>query len=446
MLQDIINPNNKNNISTDSSDNRNKRQTLRERLSSINKIEEEIHVPVHFEGNEEEILPYKKKKTKKFWLIPIFILLLAVIVLIFYTTIGSRAEISLKMRQVSIKADGVFNAVPSFDEEKPGSVVYKTITVSDSESEIVKATAGPSIQKKAVGSFVLYNYYSTSPQTIIASTRIETPDGRIYRINNKTIIPGKTIKAGIDIPGKITVKATADGAGEKYNIKTEDNVSTSTIPGFTKGTPKFEKIVALPIEFTGGFTGTNPIISNEISSTTKNILFKKLTDKLIEETNKNLPDGYVWFNDIKNITFSNPEIVMNSTSSAKMTIKASMKSAIFLKNDLVKLWGPKEITLFSPGGFEIQGFEKLTYMPVPQNKPVLSEGSSFRFSFKGDLDLLGIIDKTSLIQSLLGTKKDNALSVLKDMPEIEGASFNLYPRWKKTFPKDIKSIRINTES
>lgn len=100
---------------------------------------------------------------------------------------------------------------------------------------------------KASGVITIMNAYSEAAQPLVATTRFELPDGRLYRLAESITVPGTRTDSGKTVPGKIDARVVADSTGDRYNITS----GTFTIPGF-KGSPKFEKITA---EVKGAFSG-----------------------------------------------------------------------------------------------------------------------------------------------------------------------------------------------
>ncbi len=107
-----------------------------------------------------------------------------------------------------------------------------------------------STTEKARGTLVIYNDFSADPQSLVATTRFETSDGKVFLLEKSTTIPGKT-----SAPGAIEVNVIADQAGSDFNIEP----TTFTIPGF-KGTPKFDKITGKSTKaMAGGGTGGSEV-------------------------------------------------------------------------------------------------------------------------------------------------------------------------------------------
>lgn len=95
--------------------------------------------------------------------------------------------------------------------------------------------------KKARGKVMIYNEYSSSHQTLVATTRLLSESGKIFRLVDDAIVPGfKKTNNGIEA-GTIQVDVIADGLGEEYII----GPSKFFIPGFKSiNEEKYSKIYA----------------------------------------------------------------------------------------------------------------------------------------------------------------------------------------------------------
>lgn len=114
-----------------------------------------------------------------------------------------------------------------------------------------------SSDKKAHGTITIYNEFSTSPQPLVATTRFEAPDGKIFRLVSGVTVPGME-KVGTETkPGAIEAKVIADEPGGSYNIAE----TSFTIPGFkSSGNDKYAKIYAKSFKsMTGGGEDTEEI-------------------------------------------------------------------------------------------------------------------------------------------------------------------------------------------
>ena len=97
------------------------------------------------------------------------------------------------------------------------------------------------IERRASGKIIVFNNYSTNSQRLIARTRFETLEGKIYRIRDAVVVPGISDKDGRKTPGSIEVTVFADEPGEEYNIGYTDFTKNNGWPNST-GSPFSTKI------------------------------------------------------------------------------------------------------------------------------------------------------------------------------------------------------------
>lgn len=130
-----------------------------------------------------------------------------------------------------------------FEGKKEGAKADREVPIRliEREEEVALSveTSGTSAGNgtKARGNIIISNAYGPEPQQLIATTRFETEDGKVYRLTKGVIVPGVSDVNGKKEPGIIEAEVVADEPGESYNI----GASSFFIPGF-KGNPKYEKI------------------------------------------------------------------------------------------------------------------------------------------------------------------------------------------------------------
>jgi len=95
--------------------------------------------------------------------------------------------------------------------------------------------------EKTKGKVTIYNEFSPDPQTLLATTRLLSENGKIFRLVNETIIPGyKKTSAGIEA-GTIEAEIIADEAGNELDT----NSSKLVFPGFkSTNDERFVKLYA----------------------------------------------------------------------------------------------------------------------------------------------------------------------------------------------------------
>ncbi len=144
---------------------------------------------------------------------------------------------------------------------------------------------------KARGKIIIYNDFSKDAQPLVATTRFQAPDGKIFRLIDGVTVPGVTETGGKRERGKIEASVVADQDGGEYNLPP----TTFTIPGF-KGNPKFEKFSAESIQaFTGGGkSGTSngkKVVSGEDVNRAKTKAIEEAKRLALEEWRQTLGSG-----------------------------------------------------------------------------------------------------------------------------------------------------------
>ncbi len=84
--------------------------------------------------------------------------------------------------------------------------------------------------QKARGFVTIYNFHN-KPQSLIATTRLTSQSGLIFRIDENIVVPSVKSVNGEDVPGEIKVSMTADKIGLEYKIEPDK----FSIPGLWEG-------------------------------------------------------------------------------------------------------------------------------------------------------------------------------------------------------------------
>ncbi len=176
-----------------------------------------------------------------------------------------KANIKLSLKEVPIKV-----AIPvaiskniSSPDFANGIIPGQYFLLSKSGSKIIETSnESISLPLKTGGFISIYNAYSAAPQKLVAQTRFETKDGKIFRIQNPVIVPGVKMSGTKLTPSSIKVNVVSDAAGEEYLI----GPSYFTIPGF-QGSPKYAGFYAESTEPMTSVQNNSTLSSQEIEKT-----------------------------------------------------------------------------------------------------------------------------------------------------------------------------------
>ena len=143
------------------------------------------------------------------------------------------------------------------------------------------ATGSSATGTKAQGTLTVYNTYNAQPQILVATTRFQSPDGKVFHLVNKTTVPGAKVANGKTTPSSIDAQVVADQPGADYNVGPSQNWQ---IPGFN-GTPRYGKFYAeAKTPMTGGASGNQIVATNDDIAQGRTKIESTLLDVLKSKT------------------------------------------------------------------------------------------------------------------------------------------------------------------
>ncbi len=424
-------------------------QKERPRILEIPEEKEIIQEPVSILHKESKIVHHKedrdrpkKKKSFKFyfWLILIFVLLggfgyLAINIL-------PKAEIKITAK----KADWDYsNPVRINSKIADIDVVNRQIPAvifSQKKNSTFNwpATGKKYIERKASGKITIYNEYSSDPQKLVANTRFEAPDGKIFHLKASTTVPGATIESGKIVASSIDGEVIADKPGEAYNISP---VSRFTIPGFKDKPKKYEKFYGSSQNpMTGGFVGEaayptdNDIkkakenSENQIKDIINSFLYSQIameSFKVIEETKQ--------FNILKEVINKNTD----ESGNFSIFIEAESSAQVFKEEQLLKLMSELARQVIGPD-FQIKKYE-LAYDKIGTDQK--TKLAVLPVNFKGNF--WKPVDADDFKNKILGKTNEDLKTFIFSSSAIEKADISFWPFWVSNIPKDPKRVKIEVE-
>lgn len=354
----------------------------------------------------------------------IFGILVFIMVLIFSAKVISalsNAVIRVTLHQETITVDTVLKT----SKTMPADLSFETMQLEIVEQKTAKATGIKKVENKASGQIIIYNNYSAEPQPLMASTRFETPDGKIYRLAQKIVVPGK--------PGSIEATVYADLPGETYNIGLTD----FTIPGF-KGGPRYEKFYGRSKTLmTGGAKGEVPVVSEQDFNTLKQALENSLKDQLVKKALLQIPKNFVLYENAMKITFVKNNIP--STADVVLEETGTLFAYLFSKEDLSSALVKKYLSEKSQNKISVENLEQLNFEFVSEDKGT----ETLIFKITGQAKFVWVLDEEKLKESLVASPK-NVEEVFKTFPEIDQVAVVFRPSWWRFFPTETSKIKIES--
>ncbi len=232
--------------------------------------------------------------------------------------------------------DPLTGEILSFDENNL-VIPLKYFEFSRTLSKNFEATEVKSIEAKAKGIIRIYNAYNSSPQTLVATTRFMSPDGKIFRLVNQVVVPGAKIENGKITPSYIDAEVIADKPGENYNI----GPTKFTIPGF-QGTPRYETFYGESLEpMKGGYIGETKVVGQSDVDKAKQEILNIALVSLNEELKSKIPPTAVVLDDAKQLTLAEATTTPNIGEKAdtfELSAKVILKALVFDENDIKQLF------------------------------------------------------------------------------------------------------------
>ncbi len=308
----------------------------------------------------------------------------------------------------------------------------KTLAVrileKDKEIVLTVPTTGKSggVNQKAHGTVIIYNNQSAESQPLVATTRLETADGKIFRLVSGVTVPGMTNKDGRKEAGVIEAEVTADQTGEEYNI----DATTFRIPGF-KGGPKYETFSAKSIKAMTGGGSAGPadvaVVAKVDIDTAEREAKEKIKEEFLNDARNQLgSDEKILEDQIDIVAVAPATVPQTGTPATAFDYKNNFKVRAFVFSE-------KAVREKVDNANE-KNFRGIRFRPVSSN--ITYSESVANFS-EGKLRLVAHalvtmesdIDKDALREAMLGKNKNDMQNALSSFPEVKKIEVVFYPEW-----------------
>ncbi|MBI4919975.1 hypothetical protein HY838_01660 [Candidatus Azambacteria bacterium] len=350
-----------------------------------------------------------------------------------------KANVKLSLKEVPIKLSiqtAVSKNITAPDLANgilPGQ--YFLLTKSGSKAiEIIGADDSANLPVKAGGLITVYNAYSAAPQKLIAQTRFETKDGKVFRIQKSITVPGAKMSGSKLIPSSIKTEVVSDAAGKEYLI----GPSYFTIPGF-KGSPKYAGFYAESAEPMAAVSGgLAPAGQTQAIEITKENLKNELANELKNDT----------LNAYKNSNF----VLIDGASTVKadevkvdsqiVSMKITWQAVFFNEKDFRSLVNYTAVNKYPV----LQNFDFRDTISYPQAfKADFKKGEIF-FTFDLNKDNAFVVDLAGLKKNLAGLDENGMRNVIAGKNFVNSASISLWPFWVRQAPNSPDKINITLDN
>ncbi len=395
-----------------------------------------------------EPLPDKTLKIKKIRKIKIspkktliglgtMIVLLGLAYVVYFILPHAQITINPRKESVKFETDIIVNKNIDTIDVDQAMVPGQLFEVEKIESREFPSTGERDVLEKAKGKIVVYNQYSSSPQTLVKTTRLKSTDGKIFRLTATVTIPGAIIDEGKIVASSKEVDVEADEAGADFNIGPTD----FRIPGF-EGTPKYNAFYGKSTQpMTGGAKGKMKVATQDDITGAINIVAVGLKDTASKEFQGIIP------NDLKLLTDSQSLEIMESSSTVKanmpgdkftVTVKVRAVGLAFKEQDILNLLEKNVADKISENRTMLFSTIKINY----KTSKFDSQKGTSSLNCNIEADSVWNFDANQIKKDLIGKTEEEAKTYLGTLAEIETAKLVLWPFWVKQVPSKENRIKV----
>lgn len=350
-----------------------------------------------------------------------------------------RSEV--KKFDLNVKADENQKEIVINELSIPGKIIEKEDSITETYKATGEKESSAGSSQKAKGKVTIYNNYNKEPQQLVATTRVLSTDGKLFRLVKGVTVSGMN---GSD-PGTVEADVIADKSGEEYNI----DPSEFKIPGF-EGTPKYDKFYAKSSSaMNGGGAGGSSeitIVSQSDLDSAKKDSEAKMKEKLEQIVKDEIGSGNVFLPDASEETILESSFTARANevaSSFDVKVKGKIKVIVFSENDLKKMAGD----IYNEANKEKAVSD---YSLISINYGVSSSDfTSKKLSIKANAEVpIGSdIDWDQFKKDMLGKNDAEIKEILKNYPQIEKINIDFWPNFiSQKIPQYEKRVEIKVES
>lgn len=335
--------------------------------------------------------------------------------------------------RIAVTVSDATTAVDSAFGKLPGQL----LEVSKSATRTQAATGSRDVASKARGKITVSNEYSSTPQTLIATTRFEAPNGLIYRTLSTVNVPGMTINKGVPSPGTTTVDVIADKPGTEYNIPAgKFVVAAFKEKGDADRTQKIYGTSLAPMA--GGANGPSAVITQADYGTARDAATADvkalIADALNSQTGGMRVADDAPASALSYVSNAQPD---DAAASVSVTASETLKTVAFRQADLDKLIAD---TILRKDRLNVR----------PDQVQVKLTGATFdatlgTLSFTAEVQGTGYtpVDPAGLISAIKGMGTAAFQTYVGGREDIKQATLTLRPFWVRHLPSDEARITVD---
>lgn len=387
--------------------------------------------------------PFLRRARKRGLQVGAIILAILIVVVLGAWFLLPKAVVALTMKKFPVTlSETVVVAADSAATNAPLALVVPGEALEARANLTLPFTAQntETVSARATGKLIVYNGYSSAAQNLAATTRFESPDKKIFRIERGVTIPGAKVENGKIIPSSIEITVVAEESGENYNLPAS---SGWRIPGFKERFPeRYEGFYAEAKEgMRGGFIGERAKPSATELAHARTKIMEGLTDALEGQFLIILSDRFTALPGSRRVTITQENISPDPEDPHVFQLfgEAVMEQIVFEEPTLKSTLIEKASRAFSHELIAKDFTYALGTSTVDFVKRTLT------FSVTGDGVFTEPFDANAFREDMAGKREDELKAAVFAIPGIETASVSLFPFFVRSVPKNVEKIEVVVE-
>ncbi|HEY6736851.1 MAG TPA: hypothetical protein VI322_04000 [Candidatus Saccharimonadia bacterium] len=403
------------------------------RLSFQRRPVAEDAAPVPATGAKLPRIPnYRKLQRRIFWLFTAVFLVAGVWAFMYFTT-SAKVVLYANANRTSVDTTFAVDPNATASDTAGGTLAGQVVTFSKDLNGPVTPTGKQDVGTKAAGTITVTNATGVD-QPLVAGTRFQAPDGKIFRSNADTTVPKAYLDSGGDkVNGSATVAVTADQNGDGYN----EGPTTYTI--LALGNPK---IVATGGQMSGGTTKTVTIVTQADVDAAVSALIDKDKDASARDLSGKTVSGYMALPSSQTSKTSDvtaTPAVNAQADTANVSFKVTYTMLTVKQDDFKTAVRALETKQVGPTG-QIYD-DGLAAAQITVTNTDAAGRTSFHFAtdaYSGTK-----IDLAALAKSLGGKRYGDAMDLANRQPGVSHAEISLSPGWASSLPSRTDKITVS---
>lgn len=351
----------------------------------------------------------------------------------------ARVTVSLEPSVAEFSLDGIRVEAVAGVSEVDGAgkkIPASLIEFAASLKREFPPSAKERVSRKATGTVLIYNMFSSASQTLVAKTRLQDLSGRTFRTQRRVIVPGTLVRNGKIIPRSVSAVVEAERSGAEFNIAP----SRFTVPGFA-GTPKFAGFYAESSKpFTGGFEGEALVAGQADIDAASEEVTAALFAQLKEELERKIPQGAIAIPGAREITVTAVRKPKAGEAGERFFAEADGTAAVmaFRAEDLFALLGKLALSRDS-GRIIAREKSRLEF-----DRASLSlKNRTLSFEVRGTVAAVSVVSSDEFGRALAGKTRADAENMLRLDSRIRAFGVTIFPPWRSAIPSDEGKMRIS---